>query len=70
MSLKLDTPTWTVNQAAEYLNCSHWTVRRMISRGEIKAVRIGSLIRINPADILKAAKPVTNAPLLRGDVSA
>lgn len=66
MSLNLDSPTWTINQVAEFLNCTHWTVRRMISRGEIPAVRIGSMIRVNPADIRKAARPVTNAAELRG----
>jgi hypothetical protein len=31
----------------------------MISRGQIKAYRIGHLIRIHPGDLDKARKPVT-----------
>lgn len=43
---------YTVDQAAEYLQCSTDTVRRMINRGELKASRFGPrMIRINPEDI-------------------
>lgn len=60
----------TISQAAEFLQVADLTVRRLISRGDLKAVRLGRNIRIKGSDLLKALKPVTNAPLLRGDVSA
>jgi len=52
----------TISQVAgpDWLNCSDDTVRRMIARGELKAVRIGPrLIRIRRADLLRAMRPVT-----------
>jgi excisionase family DNA binding protein len=49
----------TIESAAEQLSCSKDTVRRMISRGQIKAYRIGHLIRLHPGDLDKARKPVT-----------
>lgn len=65
-TLKLDTPLLTVHQVAEALGCSHWTIRRMISRGELKAVRIGQMLRIDPREVRKVIKPVTNAADLLG----
>lgn len=48
------------------LNCHPDTIRRMVSRGELKAYRFGRLIRIKRDDLEKAMKPVTNAADLRG----
>lgn len=56
----------TIPQAGDFLQVNEYTVRRMISRGELKAVRFGRNIRIKAADLLKALKPVTNAADLRG----
>jgi len=50
---------WTIEQVAEHLQCSHWTIRRMISNGQLKAFRVGRLIRIRPEDLNRALKPVT-----------
>ncbi len=49
----------TLEQVAERLNCSTYTVRRMISRGELKASRFGRLIRVHPDDVRRAGRPVT-----------
>ncbi|MGC5628197.1 helix-turn-helix domain-containing protein [Georgenia sp. Z1344] len=49
----------TIPRSAEILGTSRDTVRRMISRGELKAVRFGRNIRIRPHDLEKALKPVT-----------
>jgi excisionase family DNA binding protein len=60
----------TINQVAELLQCSDDTIRRMISRGGLKAYRFpGSrLIRIDPADLDRIRKPVTRInEVLGGD---
>lgn len=54
------------NDAAEILDCTPLTIRRAISQGRLKAYRFGRLIRIKPADLEKAMRPVTNAADLRG----
>lgn len=41
----------TCAQAAQVLQCHERTVRNLISKGELKAVRIGRLVRIVPADL-------------------
>lgn len=51
--------------ATEVLYCSEDTVRRMIARGELPAVRIGKrLIRIRRRDIERAMRPVTRVDLV------
>ncbi|WP_420114867.1 helix-turn-helix domain-containing protein [Pseudactinotalea sp.] len=49
----------TVAEAAKVLSCSSDSVRRLISRGELRAYRFGRLIRIATADISGAGRPVT-----------
>lgn len=50
---------WTINQVADYLQCSHFTVRRMISAGELKAYRYGKrIIRIDVDDIERSRVPI------------
>lgn len=47
-----NTAPLTIAQAAEALATSTSTIRRMISRGELRAYRYGPrLIRIDPADL-------------------
>lgn len=55
----MDPQLLTLEQVAERLNCSIYTARRMVSRGELKAVRVGRLIRIKPSDLERAMRPVT-----------
>ena len=43
---------WTPNQIAERWLVSPRTVRRLIQAGELRACRIGKLIRIRHADLL------------------
>ncbi len=49
----------TIPQAAQQLQVNDYTIRRMISKGHLKAVRVGRLIRIRPEDLNRALKPVT-----------
>ena len=61
----MSTPTATkqylsINEAAEILGLNHYTIRREIAKGRIKAYRLGRTIRIKPADLDKALKPVTS----------
>lgn len=59
-----DHPAWlSVYDAAECLGCSHFTIRRMIARGELRAYATPGrtrLLRIKPEDLDRAMRPVTN----------
>lgn len=46
----------TVKEVAETLKVHHMTVRRLIEKGELKAIRIGKAIRIDEADLKKFIK--------------
>ena len=61
----------SIGQVAVELCCSEDTVRRMIARGDLKAVRIGPrLIRVRRRDLDRAMKPVTRLDLATAEVSA
>jgi excisionase family DNA binding protein len=45
-------PLMTVAEAATILRVSTRTIRRLIERGELDAVRVGRSVRIRPADIM------------------
>lgn len=56
----------TITDAAETLNTSPSTVRRLIARGDLRAYRYGPrLIRIDPADLRALRQPVTSLAELR-----
>jgi excisionase family DNA binding protein len=40
-------PLLSIQGTALELNCSEKTVRRLIARGELKAIRIGRLVRVS-----------------------
>jgi excisionase family DNA binding protein len=44
-------PLYTVLQTAEILNVSEKTVRRLIEKGLLRAVKLIGLVRIAPADL-------------------
>ena len=44
-------PYLTVNECADLLAVDHKTVRRLIDRGELPALRVGRVLRIDPADL-------------------
>lgn len=44
-------PLLTQADLAEYLNVSRWTVARMISRGDLPAVRVGDRRRFRREDV-------------------
>jgi excisionase family DNA binding protein len=44
-------PLHTVSEAAEILNVSEKTVRRLIKDDRLRSIRIGGLLRIDPADL-------------------
>lgn len=44
-------PLLSVEGAARYLDCSRWTVYRLIEAGELQAVTVGKRIKVRPADI-------------------
>lgn len=49
----------TLSEAARHVGCSTDTIRREIARGNLKAVRLGRLIRIKPVDLERAMRPVS-----------
>lgn len=55
-------PLVTIERAAELLDCSRDTVRRMISRGEIQAVRVGSrMVRVVTESLFAAPRLIPTA---------
>lgn len=58
---KLDKAMVTIAAAANYLSVSVPTVRRMIQRGELPAVRLSpQVIRVRVADLDALGEPVAN----------
>jgi excisionase family DNA binding protein len=49
--VKKPEPLRTAKEAAEILNVSEKTVRRLIANGALPTVKIGALVRITPADL-------------------
>ena len=41
----------TIQEAAEYLHCHPFTVRRLVAQGELRAFRLGSSWRFRRVDI-------------------
>jgi excisionase family DNA binding protein len=55
-------PLITIELAAEVAYCSKDTIRRMITRGEIRARRFGPrMLRVETASLFAAAEPVLTA---------
>jgi excisionase family DNA binding protein len=50
-----------VNGAAQILTVSPWTVRSYIRQGKLKAVRLGKLVRVDEAELLKLITESTGA---------
>lgn len=48
----------TIPEVAAALSCSRDTVRRLIARGEIRAVRFGRLIRVAASEVSRGGRPV------------
>jgi excisionase family DNA binding protein len=44
-------PLYTIAQVAEILNASEKTVRRLIKKEQLRVIRIGGLLRIDPLDV-------------------
>ena len=44
---------WTVAQTGNALNMSPWTIRYYVRTGKLRAVKVGSRIRIDPDDVLR-----------------
>ena len=41
----------SIPEVAEFLNISSWQVRRLVWRGDLPAVRIGRLVRLDREDL-------------------
>lgn len=44
---------WTVAQTGAALNMSPWTIRYYVRTGKLRAVKVGTRIRIDPDDVLR-----------------
>lgn len=42
---------YTADQAAELLGVSPWTIRRWVREGQLRAFRVGRLVRIAASDM-------------------
>lgn len=42
---------YTVNELAEHLRVSRWTVYRLVERGHLRAVKVGEQLRFRPSDV-------------------
>lgn len=54
----------TIAECADQLGCAPLTVRRMISRGSLRAFKIGGgsrMVRVRQADLDRLLVPVTSA---------
>jgi len=61
----------SIADAAKERGCSTDTIRRMVSRGDLKAYRLGPrLIRIRRRDLERAMRPVTPVDLVTTDSAA
>ena len=46
-------PLLTIRQVAAYLSISQRTVRRLVARGRLRCVRLGRMLRFQPADLFR-----------------
>ena len=44
---------WSVKDTANALGMSHWTVRFYIRSGQLRSVRIGKRVMVDPDDVLR-----------------
>lgn len=51
MSVQLHALLFKVDEFAKLTNANPWTIRRAIDRGDIRAVRIGKLVRIPRSEL-------------------
>jgi excisionase family DNA binding protein len=51
LPVKKPEPLHTTKEAAEILNASEKTVRRLIKKRLLRAIKIGGLLRVAPADL-------------------
>lgn len=58
----------TVQEAAEHLRVHPETIRRMIKRGDISAVKIGSVYRVS-VDVVTPTRQAPPEPVERADES-
>jgi excisionase family DNA binding protein len=45
--------SFTLDEAAEALRCSSWTLRAHLRLGNVGSTRIGRLIRISPSEVTR-----------------
>ena len=55
---ELEKNFYTIYQVADLLQFHHNSIRRMIKRGELPAVKMGGVWRISKADLEQFTKPM------------
>ncbi|MGH9514191.1 MAG: excisionase family DNA-binding protein [Terriglobales bacterium] len=65
MSTGIERTSFSFREVAEQWGVSLWTVRRLVERGELKAVNIGALQRISRAEVERAEQYGVGTPRSR-----
>lgn len=42
-----------LSEIAEELNCAYTTIRRLVTQGDLRAIRVGKLLRVKRTDLDK-----------------
>jgi excisionase family DNA binding protein len=50
-------PLMSAEAAARYMDCSRWTIYRLVESGQLKAHTVGARLKIRPADIDRYLDP-------------
>lgn len=48
---------WTTAEAAEFLHLSERSLRRLVTDGHLRPVRLGRAVRFRPADVHDLGRP-------------
>jgi excisionase family DNA binding protein len=51
MTTREATPAMTVTDAAAYMNCSKWTVYRLVREGALRPLKVGTRLRFRPTEL-------------------
>ena len=61
----IERTTFSFREVAEQWGVSLWTIRRLVERGELKAVNIGALQRISRSEVERAEQYGVGTPRRR-----
>jgi len=65
MAIGVERTSYSFSEVAQQWGVSLWTIRRLVERGELKAVNIGALQRIPRAEVERAEQYGVGTPRAR-----